>query len=154
MAAFPSGIEMRPSSFCNCWRSCSSLTELAVGLALSGAPAAAGSRSWPCCAVAGAPAPTTSVRASAARTARNAWRAYVIAGLPLLSLVEGKPAGGLPARSDGDGFAVGGLPAPRARAVAALDHTRLVDLRDDLAVAGEQGLGRAHLGAERQLALR
>src|SRR5215475_4499033 len=52
-----------------------------------------------------------------------------------------------------DGFLVGRFPAPGARAVAALDHPLLVDLRDDLAVAGEQRLGRAHLGAQRQLAV-
>ena len=51
-----------------------------------------------------------------------------------------------------DRFAIGGLPAPGAGAVTALGHALLVDLRDDLAVAGEQRLGRAHLGAERQLA--
>src|SRR5687768_8420538 len=65
---------------------------------------------------------------------------------------RGRDAPLLP-RSDGDGFPVGGLPAPGAGAVATLDHALLVDLRDHLAVAGEQGLGRAHLGAERQLAL-
>src|SRR5437660_1926531 len=52
----------------------------------------------------------------------------------------------------GDRLTVGGLPAPGAGTVAALDHALPVDLRDDLAVAGEQRLGRAHLGAERQLA--
>src|SRR5262249_43786284 len=36
--------------------------------------------------------------------------------------------------------------------VAALDDTLLVNLRDDLAVAGQQRLGRAHLRAERQFA--
>src|SRR5712691_4653456 len=54
----------------------------------------------------------------------------------------------------GDRLTVGGLPAPGAGAVAALDHALSVDLGDDLAVAGEQRLGRAHLGAERQLAFR
>src|SRR5437870_11355154 len=51
-----------------------------------------------------------------------------------------------------DRFAVGRLPAPGAGAVAALGHPLLVDLGDDLAVAGEQRLGRAHLGTKRQLA--
>src|SRR5205814_8571101 len=50
------------------------------------------------------------------------------------------------------GLAVGALPAPGAGAVAALGDALLVDLRDDLAVAGQQRLGRAHLGAQRQLA--
>src|SRR5262249_31711812 len=45
-----------------------------------------------------------------------------------------------------------GLPAPGARAVTALHHTLLVDLGNDFAVASKQRLGRAHLGAERQLA--
>src|SRR4026209_2519302 len=57
-------------------------------------------------------------------------------------------------RSDGDAFAIGRHPAPRARPVAALDHTLLVDLGDDLAIAGEQRFGRAHLGAQWQLALK
>src|SRR5438552_4258234 len=46
------------------------------------------------------------------------------------------------------------LPAPGTRTVAALRHALFVDLRDNLAVAGEQRLGRAHLGAQRQLAFR
>src|SRR5215208_3619282 len=51
-----------------------------------------------------------------------------------------------------DGLAIGGLPAPSAGAVAALDHALLVNLRDDLTVAGEQRFGRAHLSTQRQLA--
>src|SRR6201991_1267547 len=51
-----------------------------------------------------------------------------------------------------DRLPIGRLPAPGAGTVAALGHPLLVDLRDDLAVAGEQRFGRAHLGAERQLA--
>src|SRR6266540_1030021 len=54
----------------------------------------------------------------------------------------------------GDRLAISRLPTPGAGAIAALDHALPVDLRDDLAVAGEQRLGRAHLGAERQLAFR
>src|SRR5205085_12533773 len=46
--------------------------------------------------------------------------------------------GGLPVRR---------LPTPGTRTIAALCHSLVVDLRDDLAVAGEQRLGRAHLGA-------
>src|SRR5260370_381472 len=52
-----------------------------------------------------------------------------------------------------DLFAVRGFPAPCAGAVAALHHPFLVDLGDDLAVAGQQRFGRAHLRAHRQLAL-
>src|SRR4029079_18692603 len=51
-----------------------------------------------------------------------------------------------------DRFAVGGLPSPGAGAVSAPRHTFLVDLGNDVAVAGEQRLGRAHLGAQGQLA--
>src|SRR5262249_10363466 len=54
---------------------------------------------------------------------------------------------------DRDVLAVRRLPAPGAGAVAAFHHPFFVDLGDDLAVAGEQRLGRAHLGAHRQLAL-
>src|SRR5215471_5957435 len=50
-------------------------------------------------------------------------------------------------------FAVGRLPTPGPGAVTALGNAFLVDLRDDVAVAGEQRFGRAHLGAQRQLAL-
>src|SRR5262249_13695488 len=53
-----------------------------------------------------------------------------------------------------DRLTIGRLPAPGAGAVAALDHALLVDLGDDLAIAGQQRLGRAHLRAQRQLALR
>src|SRR5262249_48357803 len=56
------------------------------------------------------------------------------------------------AASGVDRLPISSLPAPGTRAVAALGHPLLVDLGDDLAVAGEQRLGRAHLGAERQLA--
>src|SRR5262245_1361132 len=51
-----------------------------------------------------------------------------------------------------DRLTIGRLPAPGAGAVATLDHALLVDLRDDLAIAGQQRLGRAHLRAQRQLA--
>src|SRR5271166_820221 len=53
-----------------------------------------------------------------------------------------------------DRLAISGFPAPRARAVAALGDPLLVDLRYDLAVAGKQRLGRAHLRTQRQLAFR
>src|SRR6185437_5954217 len=55
-------------------------------------------------------------------------------------------------KSGRDVLAIGGLPAPGAGAVAALGYPLLIDLRDDVAVAGKQRLGRAHLGAQRQLA--
>src|SRR6266568_2933807 len=46
------------------------------------------------------------------------------------------------------------LPAPGTRAVTAFYDTLLINLRDDLAVARQQRLGRAHFGAQRQLAFR
>src|SRR5262249_39361849 len=52
-----------------------------------------------------------------------------------------------------DRLTVCGLPSPGAGAVAALEDTLLVDLGDDLAVPGEQRLGRAHFCAQWQLAL-
>src|SRR5262249_19623957 len=58
------------------------------------------------------------------------------------------------AQSGRNRLAVSRLPAPGAGAVAALDYALLVNLRDDLAVAGEQRLGRAHFRAERQFAFR
>src|ERR1700730_227181 len=51
-----------------------------------------------------------------------------------------------------DRFPIGGLPSPGAGAIAALHHALAIDVGDDVAVAGEQRLGRAHLGAQRQLA--
>src|SRR5512139_2365587 len=49
-------------------------------------------------------------------------------------------------------LAIGSLPAPRAGAVTTLRHALLVDLGDDIAIAGEQRFGRAHFGAQWQLA--
>src|SRR5712692_8993516 len=51
-----------------------------------------------------------------------------------------------------DRLAISRFPAPGAGAIASLDDPLLVDLRDDLAVAGQQRLGRAHLRAKRQFA--
>src|SRR6187399_2930246 len=56
-------------------------------------------------------------------------------------------------RSGVDAFTIGRLPAPCAGAVSALGDPLLVDLGDDLAVAGQERLGRTHLRTERQLAL-
>src|SRR5258707_14917922 len=55
--------------------------------------------------------------------------------------------------SDSDALMISGGPTPRAGTVPALHHALLVDFGDDRAVAGEQRLGRAHLGANRPLAL-
>src|SRR5262249_25549592 len=50
-------------------------------------------------------------------------------------------------------LAVGRLPAPGAGRISAPRHPLLVDAGDDLAVAGQERLCRAHLRAQRQLAL-
>src|ERR1700716_4745018 len=54
--------------------------------------------------------------------------------------------------SNSNALVIGGGPTPCARAVTALHHALLVDFGDDRAIAREQRLGRAHLGANRQLA--
>src|SRR5579872_701528 len=60
---------------------------------------------------------------------------------------------GIQLRSGRDRFPVCGLPTPRTRAITAFRNALLVDLRDHVAVTGEQRLGGAHLGTQRQLAL-
>src|SRR5215210_1114624 len=55
--------------------------------------------------------------------------------------------------SAGRGIAIGCLPAPHSRTITALHHAFLVDLCNDGAIAREQRLGGAHLGADRELAL-
>src|SRR5712691_903180 len=135
-------MEPRPSMRRNCCSSLSSLTESAVGLTDEG-----------CWAGAGGASATSPANASAARTSRR--RATSVMPLPPFSFTSPRK------RGEGedtpclhrDLFAVRRLPAPRAGTVAALQHPFLVDLGDDLAVAGEQRFGRAHLGAQRQLAL-
>src|SRR4029077_2521132 len=47
--------------------------------------------------------------------------------------------------------AVGGAPAPDFAAFAAVEDAGAEDVGNDVAVAAEQRLGRAHLGARRQL---
>src|SRR5690554_3974315 len=64
-----------------------------------------------------------------------------------------RPPPGGRARTDRSGRAVRRLPAPGLRTTAAAHHTLAVDVRHHVAVTGEQRLGRAHLGAQRQLAL-
>src|SRR6185436_14806090 len=51
-----------------------------------------------------------------------------------------------------DALAVGSLPTPGTRTVTTTHNALFEDLRDDLAVASQQRLCRAHLSAERQLA--
>src|ERR1700761_7431016 len=50
-----------------------------------------------------------------------------------------------------DVLVIGRFPAPGAGAIAARVNPLFVDLRDDVAVASQQGFGRAHLGAHGQL---
>src|SRR6185503_10120368 len=90
------------------------------------------------------------------RSSAYAQRASPCVSLPFSSVFLNRPAvRRTPHRqvaSRCDRLAIGGLPSPGAGAVAAPRHALLVDLGDDVAIAGEQRLGRAHLGAERQLA--
>src|SRR5690349_28493 len=144
---------MRSSSL----RSWSSRTELAVGLTeLS---------ELRCCAAAGAAMATISASAIALTMKRRRAVSFGISAVPLIDCAIARDVDLRPARSSAaqprsnpplrrDRLAIGRLPAPSARPVAALDHSLLVDLRDDLAVAGEQRFSRTHLGAERQFTFR
>src|SRR5215510_13003655 len=146
--AFSSGMVIRPWTWLSCRSRSCSLTELAVGLTDAG-----------CCAPAGIARQMRPTKVNAPSMMRM--RAS-IAILP--SGFSGRRGHPLPRRRSlrfcrppwrplrRDRFAIGGLPAPGAGAVAALHHPLLVDLGDDVAVAGEQRLGRAHLGAQWQLA--
>src|ERR1051326_89927 len=124
-----------------CWSSWSSLTELAVGLTEEG-----------CCAETGGASETTPANASVATPRRSRARSVML--LPPYSFVPSRQGGEGEASAslDRDVLAVRGLPPPGAGAVAAPGHPRLVDLGDDLAIAGEQRFRRAHLRAQRQLA--
>src|SRR5215207_3003329 len=136
----------RPWSLFSSRRSWSSLTDIAVGFVPLGG----------CWAEAVPRVTTTSIKPSAASTVRNTWIPNIGISLPSFVVMpsrRGTAATPPLVSSKRDRFAIGGLPAPGARAVAALHHPLLVDLGDDVAVAGEQRLRRAHLGAERQLAL-
>src|SRR6478736_668416 len=68
------------------------------------------------------------------------------------ALRRGRPSRLLPSGLAGLLGAVGGAPAPDFGALAALQHAVAEDVGDDVAVAGHQRLGGAHLGAGRQLA--
>src|SRR5215207_5479179 len=136
MAALPSGIVTRPSSFWRRLSRSSSLTELAVGFVI-------GLRSWPCWAGAGALAATAATNAKTAKEMRNAWNLLVILGglsflVCLMRLARTAGERSAPSFSNRDGLAVGRLPAPGAGAVAAFQDALLVDLGDDLAVAREE----------------
>src|SRR6478609_1290467 len=93
--------------------------------------------------------------------ARRRSSAYAQQASPSVSLLRssvflnGPAVRRRPQRQDAsrrDRLAIGGLPSPGTGAVASLRHPFLVDLGNDVAIAGEQRLGRAHLGAQWQLA--
>ena len=132
VAAFASGMVIRPSSFELFLNSASSLTELGRRVSAAGIALRANRRRK---------------RYDAQHGNENQGSACVKTGFHGIALALFRLC-----PSDRDGLAIGRLPTPCARAVAALDHALLVDLRDDVAVAGEQRLGRAHLGTKRQLA--
>src|ERR1700674_2903947 len=112
----------------NCCSSLSSLTEFAVGLTDEGCWASA----------AGATA-TCPARARDAKTSRRRATSGVMPLPPLLVALSPKTGRGRDyAGLDRDLFAVRRFPAPCAGAVAALQHPFLVDLGDDLAIAGQQ----------------
>src|SRR5712691_8430035 len=156
--AFWSGMVQRPEIRLSSSRSLASGTTLAVGLTeLSGLR---------CCALAGAATATMSASARAPRMKRTRVVSLVMLQLP--SSMRSPDAGSCRHRVHvrlsvtrlprarllrRDRLAIRRLPAPGAGAVAALDHALLIDLGDDLAVAGEQRFGRAHFRAQRQLAL-
>src|SRR5260221_8723132 len=117
----------RPSIRLNSCRSCCSFTELAVGLT--------------CWALQGTDTAMTSKNARAPRTKRMYFANDAMRSSPISTRSQPMP----PSRPDR--LAISGLPAPGPGAVAALGDPLLVDLGDDLAVAGEQRLGRTHLGA-------
>src|SRR5258705_1403087 len=77
-------------------------------------------------------------------------RCLIMVILPLLRMLASQS---LQRCSNRNVLVIGGSPTPCARTVTALHHPLLVDFGDDRAVAAEQRLGRAHLGADRQLAL-
>src|SRR5208282_6240018 len=124
----------RPRMVCNCWSSCSSLTALPFG-----------STEFGCCAAAGCHDTATATSIKAPTTLRSLARSVVMAIPPnsgSLSTFRRRPFCRTAAETlRSDRLAVRGLPAPGAGAVTALHHPFLVDLRDDVAVAGEQCLG-------------
>src|SRR6266481_1560577 len=114
---------------------------------------ASGSIGEPCCwAWAGAANATRPATATAPRMKRARANRPVMAHPPVVLVRRHAGAASFAWRSHCDPLAIGGHPAPGAGAVAALDHALLVDLGDDHAVTRKQRFGRAHFGAQRQLA--
>src|SRR5260221_11524713 len=115
---------------------------------------ASGSIGEPCCwAWAGAANATRPATATAPRMKRARANRPVMPHPPVVLVRRHAGAASFAwRRLHCDPLAIGGYPAPGAGAVAALDHALLVDLGDDLAVTRKQRFGRAHFGAQRQLA--
>src|SRR5688572_22167187 len=120
-----SGSVPRPSMRLSCCSSCCSCTAFAVGL----------TGCWACTGVA-----VATMHASARTPARNR---ICLRSVPMFTA---------PIMLRRNRFAICRPPSPGAGAIAALDYPLLVDLGDDLAVAGQERFGRAHLRAQRQLA--
>src|SRR5262245_14695409 len=126
-----SGKELRPCILCSSLSSSCSLTDCAVGLTEVG-----------CWAVAGQLTATARHKMSAPIADLNTRLMRAIANSLCLTfwsrfeLRFGRARRLVALR--GDGFPISGLPAPRPRRVAALDHAFLIDLGDDLAIAGQQ----------------
>src|SRR5262249_21823993 len=127
----------------SCCSSCCSLTASAVGLTELG-----------CWAATGAAAAAHTRNAIAATAIRM--RAQSVAMAVSFFFATCRRTSRPPIRplSGCDVFAIRRLPSPGAGAVATLGDAILVNLGDDLSVAGEQRLGRAHLRAQRQFARR
>src|SRR5665213_629063 len=126
--------------------SCCSFTASAVGLTIFG-----------CCAAAGIAMATINMSASAPAISRKCAKTFAMYSLPQYNYSSAaKPAARFPTpplQSGCDRLVISGFPAPGTGAVAALGDALLVALRDDVAIAREKRLGRAHLGAQRQLSL-
>src|SRR6266852_1396327 len=146
---------MRTRARSSSWSICPSIRGDCRSSVCSFTTLAPGSTTPPrCWAEAGALKAMKMQTASAPTANRARANIAIIARAPVASRRPPSRLGGSPGGSHRDSLAISSPPAPGAGAVAALDHAFLVDLGDDLAVACEQRLGRAHLRAQRQLALR
>src|SRR5215212_10499845 len=129
------------SPFPRALRSCCSFTEDAVGLTELG-----------CCAPAGAATARISAKTNAPMMKRACASNLTMPNLPDFFAAAfgcGSTFAFGTAPLGRDGLAIRRLPAPGAGRVAALGDPLLEDLRDDLTIARQQGLGRTHLGAQR-----
>src|SRR5260221_1858244 len=136
------GWAISPSMRGDCRSSFCSLATLAVGLGAPSGPS--------CCAGTGVAAIIVRIADATMMMEQILARCLIMVILPLLRMLASQS---LQRCSNRNVLVIGGSPTPCARTVTALHHPLLVDFGDDRAVAGEQRLGRAHLGANRQLAL-